>query len=64
MSRMESHGLAGEIQVTEETRRLVAAKYQLIERGVVDIKGKGPMALYLLQGRLGGPGAPASGKLG
>jgi class 3 adenylate cyclase len=48
-SRMESHGIPNEIQVTEETRNLLAGKYTFEDRGFVDIKGKGPMRTYLLR---------------
>lgn len=50
-SRMESHGLPGKIQVTEETYRCLRDRYVLEERGLVPIKGKGEMATYLLVGR-------------
>ena len=48
-SRMESHGIPGEIQVTEATRDLLDGRFTFIDRGVIDIKGKGPMQTYLLQ---------------
>ena len=48
-SRMESHGVAGEIQVTEATYALLKDKYAFTERGIVDVKGKGPMKTYLLK---------------
>ena len=48
-SRMESHGIPGEIQVTEATRDLLDGQFTFIDRGVIDIKGKGPMQTYLLQ---------------
>jgi adenylate cyclase len=51
-ARMESHGIPGEIQVTEATFGILSAKYQLEERGMIDIKGKGPMRTYLLRGRM------------
>lgn len=49
-SRMESHGIVGEIQVSENTYILLQDRYIFKERGVVDIKGKGKMRTYLLQG--------------
>jgi adenylate cyclase len=49
-SRMESHGLAGEIQVTQETRDLLDGRFRLEPRGVQAIKGKGEMATFLLKG--------------
>jgi class 3 adenylate cyclase len=50
-SRMESNGSAGRIQVTEEARSVLGAAYTFERRGVVDVKGKGPMTLYYLRGR-------------
>jgi class 3 adenylate cyclase len=52
-SRMESHGVAGGIQVTEETYRRLKHAYRLEERGTMKIKGKGEMRTYLLSGRMG-----------
>jgi class 3 adenylate cyclase len=51
-SRMESHGLPGEIHVTKSTYDLLKDKYEFIERGVVSIKDKGQMETYLLRGRI------------
>jgi adenylate cyclase len=48
-SRMESHGIPGEIQVTEATRELLDGKFTFVDRGIIGIKGKGPMQTYLLQ---------------
>lgn len=50
-SRMESSGVAGRIQVTEETYRRLGASYRFEPRGTVDIKGKGAMTTYFLVGR-------------
>lgn len=50
-SRMESHGVAGQIQVTESTFNLLKDKYVFEERGAIEIKGKGEMNTYLLLGR-------------
>lgn len=49
-SRMESHGIPGEIQVSEATFRLLKDKYTFEERGAIEIKGKGQMHTYLLKG--------------
>jgi class 3 adenylate cyclase len=50
-SRMESHGLPGEIQVTERAYERLRDRYELRERGTIEVKGKGPMTTYLLFGR-------------
>lgn len=50
-SRMESHGLAGEIQVTATTYEHLASKYAFQPRGVIPVKGKGEMVTYLLIGK-------------
>jgi class 3 adenylate cyclase len=50
-SRMESHGVAGQIQVTSRAYDRLRGRYELRERGEIDVKGKGPMTTYLLLGR-------------
>jgi class 3 adenylate cyclase len=50
-SRMESHGVAGAIQVTESTWALLRHSFRFKERGPLDVKGKGPMRVWLLEGR-------------
>lgn len=52
-SRMESHGLAGQIQVSNDTYKLLSEQYSLKRRGVIDVKGKGKMTTYFLIGRKG-----------
>jgi guanylate cyclase len=49
-SRMESHGVAGEIQVTSRTRDRLVDAFELHPRGTVDVKGKGPMETHFLVG--------------
>jgi class 3 adenylate cyclase len=51
-SRMESHGVAGQIQVSATTYEQLKRDYQFEPRGPVSIKGKGPLDTYLL---LAGP---------
>jgi adenylate cyclase len=51
-SRMESHGLAGQIQVTGRTYERLKSRYELRARGELDVKGKGPMPTYFLVGRV------------
>ncbi|MFN8360765.1 MAG: adenylate/guanylate cyclase domain-containing protein [Candidatus Kapaibacterium sp.] len=52
-ARMESHGEAGKIHCTEEfmhsVETLHATSLQFIERGEIDIKGKGMMKTYFLE---------------
>jgi adenylate cyclase len=49
-SRMESHGLAGAVQVTERAYEILRPRYDLCPRGTIDIKGIGPTRTYLLLG--------------
>ncbi|OZH55210.1 adenylate cyclase, partial [Hydrocoleum sp. CS-953] len=50
-SRMESHGIIGEIQVTEDTYLLLKDRYLLEKRGIISVKGKGEMSTYLLKSK-------------
>jgi adenylate cyclase len=50
-SRMESTGEAGKIQVAPGTRELLADRFELEERGVIEVRGKGPMRTWFLIGR-------------
>jgi class 3 adenylate cyclase len=52
-SRMESHGVRGKIQVSQESYHYLSEAYVLQERGVVQIKGKGELTTYFLTGRKG-----------
>ena len=56
-SRMESSGEAARIQVTEAVEARLRHRFDLQPRGLIDIKGKGPMATYFLVGE--GAGRPA-----
>jgi adenylate cyclase len=49
-SAMESHGIPNEIQVSHESFLRLSDGFLLEPRGVVEIKGKGPMETYLLRG--------------
>ena len=51
-SRMESTGLPGEIQTTAAARELLAVKYRFRARGPIEVKGKGVMETWLLEGRV------------
>ena len=48
-SRMESHGVAGQIQVSDATYALLQDDYVFEPRGRIAIKGKGDMNVYLLK---------------
>lgn len=52
-SRMESHGVAGRIQVTESTRQRLGEPFLLEKRGAIDVKGKGEMHTWFLNSRKG-----------
>jgi PAS domain S-box-containing protein len=47
-SRMQSHGLAGGIQVTKTTYELLKDDYTFWHRGKIFIKGRGEMDTYML----------------
>ncbi len=49
-ARMEAHGIPGEIQVSAHFQDLLKDKFLFVERGLVDIKGKGELLTYLLKG--------------
>uniref|UniRef100_A0A8C4NUS2 Adenylate cyclase type 1 n=1 Tax=Dicentrarchus labrax TaxID=13489 RepID=A0A8C4NUS2_DICLA len=55
-SRMDSTGVPGKIQVTEEVYRLLNTNYDLVCRGKVSVKGKGEMLTYFLEGKVQGVG--------
>lgn len=57
-ARMESHGEPGWIQVSAEARRAIGPAFGFVERGVVEVKGKGPMELFFLAPRAGGFAPP------
>jgi class 3 adenylate cyclase len=50
-SRMESHGMPGAIQVTDAVRERLADRYVFADRGEIDVKGRGRMRTWLLQGK-------------
>ncbi|XP_039984404.1 adenylate cyclase type 1-like [Xiphias gladius] len=50
-SRMDSTGVQGKIQVTEDVYRLITDHYDFVCRGQVSVKGKGQMLTYFLEGR-------------
>lgn len=50
-ARMESHGLPGKIQVSQTVYELLKNKYFFEKRGEIEIKGKGMMETYFLEGK-------------
>lgn len=50
-SRMESTGIAGKIQVTENIYNHLQAFYEFEPRGLTPVKGKGEMMTYWLKGK-------------
>jgi class 3 adenylate cyclase len=50
-SRMESHGVADAVHLTHASYELLSGKYRMTSRGIVEIKGKGPMQTWFLEGR-------------
>ncbi|XP_069771492.1 adenylate cyclase type 1-like isoform X1 [Narcine bancroftii] len=52
-SRMDSTGVQGKIQVTEDVHRILTkCHYEFVCRGKVSVKGKGEMLTYFLEGKL------------
>ncbi|MBS2024633.1 MAG: hypothetical protein JST92_19700 [Deltaproteobacteria bacterium] len=59
-ARMESHGKPGEVQVSESAFRELAPDFELEERGMVEVKGRGPMPTWFLRTRRAGTGSAVS----
>lgn len=47
-SRMESHGLAGRIQISQQTKERIEEAFVVEPRGMIDVKGKGEMETWWL----------------
>ncbi len=47
-SRMESHGIPGQIHVTEQVFNRLSGSFEFEARGTIEVKGKGPMQTYFL----------------
>ena len=54
-SRMESHGVAGHVQITEATRAHLREPFLFEDRGAIDVKGMGELRTWFLTGRSGTP---------
>jgi len=50
-SRMESQGVTGRIQLTDSTRARLTDGFALEARGAIEVKGKGEMHTWFLNGR-------------
>lgn len=50
-SRMESHGIPGQIQVTATTYEHLKDQFYFFERGAIAVKGRGEVLAYLLTGK-------------
>lgn len=48
-SRMESHGLPGEIQISRRTYEMLGNEFVCQSRGRIDVKGKGQMETWFLK---------------
>jgi class 3 adenylate cyclase len=51
-SRMESHGEAGKIHVSEECFNVLKHQFTFEERGEIEVKGKGVMRTWFLTGKM------------
>jgi len=52
-SRMESHGVAGRVTVSEGTRRLLGEPFSLEDRGALEVEGQGELKTWFVSGRNG-----------
>jgi class 3 adenylate cyclase len=51
-SRMESTGVPGEIQITRNVYERLKGSFDMENRGVIQVKGKGEIETWLLRGEL------------
>jgi adenylate cyclase len=56
---MAKAGESGKIQVAPATRELLVGHFELVERGVIEVRGKGPMQTWFLIGRTPGGSKPS-----
>lgn len=47
-SRMESHGIPGRIQISNEVAQQIKGYYSIENRGMIPVKGKGNLKVYLV----------------
>lgn len=53
-SRMESHGVPGQIQISQATHDLIKDEFICEPRGTIPVKGKGEMHVWLVRGMRAG----------
>ena len=51
-SRIESHGLPGRVQVSEEVYERIRDSFVCTPRGPVELKGKGAVPVFLVEREL------------
>ena len=49
-SRMESHGLPGHVQVSDDVRACLGNRYKVEERGTIEIRNRGPIKAWFVNG--------------
>ena len=49
-ARMESSGDAGKVHISEMTRAFVDHSEKIVDRGMTDLKNKGPIHTYFIDG--------------
>ncbi len=49
-SRMESNSEVGKINISEDTHKLILEKFYFSDRGDIDVKNKGNMKMYFVEG--------------
>jgi class 3 adenylate cyclase len=47
---MESNGVAGSVQVSRATRDRLQDRYHIERRGIIEVKGKGPIEAFFVTG--------------
>ncbi len=50
-SRLESHGVAGRVHVTRTVKERLDNSFRFEERGVIDLRGRGPVTTFYLSSR-------------
>jgi adenylate cyclase len=53
-SRLESHSLPGRIHVSARTSEMLASRYELEPRGLINLRGLGKVRTFFVTGRKGG----------